>query len=93
MPSARVRALRLRQGCCGTCGRPMDRDRVTCTQCAAHMRQIYIQRTGAVHLAPQAHVVGLYASVELCCGWWTAGPTALPWTCPTCRREVRRGAP
>jgi hypothetical protein len=48
------------------------------------MRRHYVQHTGAVHLAPDADVVGLDAPVPLCCGWWTAGPTVLPWTCLTC---------
>jgi hypothetical protein len=92
MPSSATRLRRLRAGCCGVCGSPRDRDRVTCTRCAASMRDHYIQRAGAVHLAPDADVVGLDAPAHLCCGWWTAGPTVLPWTCLTCGAVRRRRA-
>lgn len=90
MPSEALRIMYASAGRCVNCGRTRDRNGTICTRCATAMRLSYIKRTGAVHLAPQASVLGLDAPVELCCGWWTTGPTVLPWVCLTCGAVRRR---
>jgi hypothetical protein len=66
---------------CTRCHKPVDRAGAYCCVCLEGSR-----RWNAILRARRGPRVPV--GTMLCCGWWVAGPTVLPWPCLSCGREV-----
>jgi hypothetical protein len=75
MTTAAYRDRHRAQGRCLHCPRPVTGFR-TCLRCRLLVKAWRARRQRWPRM--------------LCCQWWGVGPDALPWTCPTCLRVVRR---